>query len=357
MARPGVTYNDICRAAEAIKAKGNEPTIDRVREQLGTGSKSTIAPLLKTWRNNKERNVEESETGLPQDLINAVKSLRDGIKQESEEVVEKAKQDYHARAQTLQQSLVDTKKELSTTLLSERNLKQQVDDLKGNCRQLTDNLNELGSRLTVVDADRNAIQARSQEFKETIVELKEESRDVRDHFEHYQQHTAEDRQLERDQFQSQLRQLELHIESVTNQLLQTQQEKNDYKNRYEDVQEQVDKFATENQALKRNLESHSEQLHQLRSDCESKATQITTSNERVSELRAEVATLKEQLTHKTTALSNTEAELQHAREYADHVSDDNKNIAQEKAVLQGRLIQLQESLLQIKKEGVKSGRD
>ena len=44
MARPGVTYYDISRAAEAVKARGCEPTIDRVREQLGTGSKSTIAP-------------------------------------------------------------------------------------------------------------------------------------------------------------------------------------------------------------------------------------------------------------------------------------------------------------------------
>ena len=46
MARAGVTYHDVAKAAEAIKTQGQEPTVDRVREHMGTGSKSTIAPLL-----------------------------------------------------------------------------------------------------------------------------------------------------------------------------------------------------------------------------------------------------------------------------------------------------------------------
>ncbi|MGH1472520.1 MAG: DNA-binding protein [Cellvibrionaceae bacterium] len=344
MARPGVTYYDISRAAEAVKARGSEPTIDRVREQLGTGSKSTIAPLLKKWRNNKELNIEESETGLPSDLIRAVKSLRDRIQQESEEVVEQAKQDYQSRVQTLERSLADAQKELSAASNNEQNLNQQVEDLKGNCRQLTDSLNELQTRLTAVEVDRSAIQTRAQELKETIIELKEENRAVRDHFEHYQQRTAEDRQLDRDQFQSQLQQLELQVESLTNQLLQTQQEKNDYKRRYEGAQEHADKFVFENQELKRNLEFHNEKLKKLRLECENKASRITAFDESISELRTEVANLKEQLIHRRTALSSIDAELQNAREYADRVSDENKEITQEKAVLQGRLIQLQESI-------------
>ncbi|OES24292.1 plasmid replication region DNA-binding N-term family protein, partial [Alteromonas macleodii] len=41
MARAGVTYHDVAKAAEAIKSRHQEPTVDRVREHLGTGSKST----------------------------------------------------------------------------------------------------------------------------------------------------------------------------------------------------------------------------------------------------------------------------------------------------------------------------
>ncbi|GGZ80154.1 DNA-binding protein [Paraglaciecola sp. Hal342] len=58
MARAGVTYHDIAKAAEAIKTHGQEPTVDRVREHLGTGSKSTIAPLLKRWRSDRPMSVD-----------------------------------------------------------------------------------------------------------------------------------------------------------------------------------------------------------------------------------------------------------------------------------------------------------
>ena len=47
MARPGVTYLDVARAATAIKAKGDNPTIDKVREHLGTGSGKVIKPFGK----------------------------------------------------------------------------------------------------------------------------------------------------------------------------------------------------------------------------------------------------------------------------------------------------------------------
>lgn|GEM_PF-6641372 len=40
MARAGVTYHDVAKAAEVIKNQRQEPTMDRVREQLGTGSKA-----------------------------------------------------------------------------------------------------------------------------------------------------------------------------------------------------------------------------------------------------------------------------------------------------------------------------
>ena len=41
MARAGVNYHDVAQAAVELKAKGLRPTVDRIREFLGTGSKST----------------------------------------------------------------------------------------------------------------------------------------------------------------------------------------------------------------------------------------------------------------------------------------------------------------------------
>lgn len=52
MARTGITSEQVGTAADAIKARGGEPTITAVRAELGNiGSYSTISGHMTTWRN------------------------------------------------------------------------------------------------------------------------------------------------------------------------------------------------------------------------------------------------------------------------------------------------------------------
>jgi hypothetical protein len=48
MAR-GITQSDVDRAADALLAQGERPTVDRVRQFLGTGSPNTVTRLLDVW--------------------------------------------------------------------------------------------------------------------------------------------------------------------------------------------------------------------------------------------------------------------------------------------------------------------
>jgi hypothetical protein len=45
----GVTASDVERAADALLRTGERPTIDRIRQKLGTGSPNTVNPLLDAW--------------------------------------------------------------------------------------------------------------------------------------------------------------------------------------------------------------------------------------------------------------------------------------------------------------------
>ena len=45
----GVSAGDVERAADALLRAGERPTIEKVREKLGTGSPNTINPLLDAW--------------------------------------------------------------------------------------------------------------------------------------------------------------------------------------------------------------------------------------------------------------------------------------------------------------------
>lgn len=54
MGRIGITYSDVAKAAEKLTEQGLRPTVDAVRAELGTGSKSTIVPHLRRWRSKQE---------------------------------------------------------------------------------------------------------------------------------------------------------------------------------------------------------------------------------------------------------------------------------------------------------------
>ncbi|HRF42900.1 MAG TPA: DNA-binding protein [Candidatus Competibacteraceae bacterium] len=50
MARSGIRYEEVKETAETLLSRGLNPTIQRVREYLGTGSNTTISEHLKRWQ-------------------------------------------------------------------------------------------------------------------------------------------------------------------------------------------------------------------------------------------------------------------------------------------------------------------
>ena len=84
MARSGVLYVHVAQAAAQLTAAGHNPTIDSVRVALGgTGSKSTIAPLLKRWKSAHPGTVAQAELGLPAELVLALKGLYEKVQAEA----------------------------------------------------------------------------------------------------------------------------------------------------------------------------------------------------------------------------------------------------------------------------------
>jgi len=50
MARIGITYEQVAAAADAIIGEGQQPTINAVRDRIGTGSPNTVHRHLTAWR-------------------------------------------------------------------------------------------------------------------------------------------------------------------------------------------------------------------------------------------------------------------------------------------------------------------
>lgn len=76
MARIGVNYETIKHTAVKLLSQGTAPSVQKIREVLGTGSNTTIAEHLKTWREeyaNKE--IHHLPANMPKELISTIEVL------------------------------------------------------------------------------------------------------------------------------------------------------------------------------------------------------------------------------------------------------------------------------------------
>lgn len=349
MARAGVTYVDIAKAAEAIKSRGQEPTVDRVREQMGTGSKSTIAPLLKRWRSDNGDAADIS--GLPNDLVEVVKSLHERVQQMADHKINQARSEFKAITEELRQELAEAGNTIAQLTSRQHDLEQQLDTAMEEKRSLSQSLEDARVATAKSESQRDEAVSRVTEFKVAIEELKQENRDIRDHFEHYQQRTAEDRQQEREQFRATNRQLEGQIEGLTKQLTQAEAQISEQNQERTQHQAIIDKQTEENHTLQQEVALKNTEIVGLSDNfktLQAKNQYLTSQNEalqeKVTSLTGRQSAADKEVILLTQSLEKAEAELRNAKDKIALLADENKIILQEKAVIQGQFKQLQDSI-------------
>ncbi|WP_290538429.1 DNA-binding protein [Alcanivorax sp.] len=349
MARAGVTYYDIVKAAETIKAGDQEPTVDRVREQLGTGSRSTIAPLLKRWRSDNDGAAEVS--GLPRDLVEVVKSLHERMQQMADQRIDQIRQEFDALNDERHKRLTEANTSIVQLTARLQDMGVQLELLNEEKRQQSRSLEDTRVALAKAESQRDEAIARSTELKKTVTELKQENRDIRDHFEHYQQRTAADRQQEREQFRSASQGLKDQIQDLQHRLAQAESRSSDLFGANAQLRQRVHELEQANAALNSELSRKTEDIRNLKRDLEkalAKSGEYQSKNEQLAEkiaaLTSQKAYLDKEVAVLYQALEATKTELKTTQDKVALLTDENKVILQEKAVIQGQFKQLQNSL-------------
>jgi hypothetical protein len=87
--------NQVFEAAEKLKSMGQPVTNVAVRTQLGGGSMTTIAPLLRKWKSDNQPTVIE-EQDVPGFVLEAAKQVYKTIKDEMEAEVRRIRSEAHA---------------------------------------------------------------------------------------------------------------------------------------------------------------------------------------------------------------------------------------------------------------------
>jgi len=119
MSRGGVTFTEVEEAARYLQGLDRNPTVDAIRERLGTGSRTTLAEHLKRWKTMQA----DGEGRLPQPLLALVAGLWDGLQSS-------ANQRIHENQSIAQQEADTLNAQLRVAQQTENKLNQTLHDLQ-----------------------------------------------------------------------------------------------------------------------------------------------------------------------------------------------------------------------------------
>jgi chromosome segregation ATPase len=219
MARTGILYSDVARAAIKLLEDGKNPTVDSVREAMGaTGSKSTIAPLLKRWKTEQQDTIATAEAGLPASLLDAVKGLHQHMHAECTQQLEKAQRQHaeelHAAAEREQQLGIERQAAIAKNDALTEDLARTREALA----QLQAAHQAQSLILATAQAENVGLQQRLADRAAEVATLDHQLSQTRAQFEHYQDATAAQRSEERQAADQRVARLEHDLVGANRQL-------------------------------------------------------------------------------------------------------------------------------------------
>lgn len=342
MARAGITYAEVEKVAANLAAHGDNPTVDAVRAALGgTGSKSTIAPMLKRWKSAHQQQMPQA--GVPAALLEAVKNVYEQMQQEADVLVHDAQAAAATVVAECHQQVADAN--------------AAITDLSGKRDMLESDFAQEKSRREQLEAEHHALQlawataqAQSAGFMQRLADRQNEIENLnrqllqsRSQFEHYQEAVAAQRASEREEAQQRCNRLEQDLGALRRNLADVQKNLTQRETQIEQLGVHSARLESDlgilrqtHQAVLAEREQLGRELAAQSVACIELRAQIKAVVQAMGETSAELAVLQ----HQTPQL---QASLQAQTDRAEALQLENHVLIQEKARLEGRLDQISQT--------------
>lgn len=282
MARSGIDKQSVKKARQVLLARGENPSIDAVRVELGnTGSKTTIHRYLRELEAEDVAKID-ANAFLNDTLCNMVAKLADQLQKEAQAVVDKAKTDHAEQIAALFREIVDREtqlperdKQLQALSTSYADEKEEHANTNAVLESAVDDKRELELRI-------RDLEARLSEKTSQIASLEEKHQHARDSLEHYRQSVKEQRDAENRRFEHQMQQLHVEKHELTQKL--------------GEKQEDLSKMARDNSALTTRLTDARTVMENLKIENQVQASELANQSEelrRFGDIETKYATLEE----------------------------------------------------------------
>ena len=284
MARSGINKALVQAARDALLARGQAPSIEAVRVELGnTGSKTTINRYLRELVNEEPRPpavtlheevqayIESLVQRLAADAQDAVSSDRARLERqklayEQQRQVESARYDELAKAHQL---LLDERLE---TREREHTLSAQIQHLEGDRQRLL--------------ATESHLQQSMRDRAEQLQSLEEKYQQARDSLVHFREHARQQRDAEIQRHEAQVQQLQHEQRRLQEQLYSKQEE-------LTQVYRELERQTADHQAQRLALHAEQRRVQQLNCSYEELKTVVGRLQQGEQLLQLEAAALRE----------------------------------------------------------------
>ena len=191
MARGGVTFAEVEEAARSLQGLGRNPTVDAIRERLGTGSRTTLAEHLKRWKSMQA----DGEGHLPQPLLALVTGLWDSLQSLATQRIQESQSIAHEEVTILKsqlQATQQTETQLNQTL---HYLQEQLDAEKRAKSALETQVQTIEKSYDKLNALHQSALQQLDNAKQENQRLHQLAAQIQANLEHYQQ-AVQQQQLE-----------------------------------------------------------------------------------------------------------------------------------------------------------------
>ena len=224
MARGGVNKAVVQTARLAILARGENPSIDAVRIEMGnTGSKTTIHRYLKELDGGPQRTEEVAEP-IDDELAGLVSRLAQRLKEQAQEPIDQAREAFEHQRKILETQL-DEAREANTELQQQYEIQSlaltQESDALLQTRSMLQTEQTRNAGLNQALAD---FELRLKDKDEQIHSLEDKHLHARDALEHYRNAVKEQREQEQRRHEGQVQQIQMELRQAQQSALVRQDE-------------------------------------------------------------------------------------------------------------------------------------
>lgn len=316
----GVPENDVFAAADAVLARGERPTVERVRLELGRGSPARVGALLDQWWEQLAGRLrgETRLPGLPVEMAQAFMAiwqqaitLAQGVAEQAlagqRQVLNEEREALGALEARARLDVAQARQQAAEAVIARQSVEARLAALEQLLTERQAQIDDLRAQRDELQAQRDESRAHVAEVRQLLHESREQAEQAREAQQRYTRDVEDRAYREIDRTREESKGLALQLKDANARMLTLQQSLQAEQRQLAEAREQRATAEAQNEALNQNLS----QMRQAAAQAEARSHALQHS---LQQLQTVLADTQHSAVAQQSRADTLEAQLEQLRE-------------------------------------------